>query len=74
MALGGGRYEKETRDIRHNLRALGVILIVFNGSKGDGFEVHIPDLLASAVPKVLREIADEMEADTNQLMKTSKPS
>jgi len=64
---GGGRYEHEVSELRKKIQAHGVIVAVFHGDRGDGFEVQIPPQVAHLVPKVLREIADKMEADVNFL-------
>jgi hypothetical protein len=64
---GGGRYEREAGELQRLLNAKGVILIVLRGCKGDGFEVRIPPDVAGFVPKVLREMADKIDADIIQL-------
>lgn len=60
---GGGRYDAECTELRARLGASGIILIVRDGIRGEGFEVqmHDPrDMLA--LPSVLRQLADQIEA------------
>jgi len=64
---GGGKYEEEARVLSEQLAATGIILIVLGGKRGNGFEVRIPPEDASALARVLREVADEMEEDIKRL-------
>ena len=69
---GGGRYEEETRRLRMEIEALGVIVIVAHGKKGDAFEIQMPPEIISLIPSVLREMADKIEADLVKLTTGNK--
>ena len=68
---GPGSYDPECTALREQLSAEGVVLIVRNGVKGDGFEVQLNALDLVALPSALRQIADQVEA---QLMGGPGPS
>jgi len=74
MSAGGGRYEAEVTKFRKSIGARGVVVAVYAGTKGDAFEVQMDPEVAQFIPKVLREIADKMEADLAGLMQKSKHS
>lgn len=59
---GPGKYDAETSAARDACEAEGVVLIVHNGKRGHGFEVQLPLEALAALPDVLREMADETEA------------
>lgn len=63
MAIGPGKYDKICTDVRQELNAKGVILIVIEGDKGSGFscQAELADTLL--FPLLLRSIAREMEQD-----------
>lgn len=61
---GPGTYGDVVEELSKRLEARGIVLLVRSGNRGEGFEVVFEDpaeLLA--VPRVLREIADLVEAD-----------
>jgi hypothetical protein len=49
--------------VREETGATGVILIVFGGSIGTGFSMQAPPDLTLATPAILRQVADQIEAD-----------
>lgn len=59
---GPGRYDPECTELRERLKASGLVLIVRDGIKGEGFEVQLNALDLIHFPKVLREMADQIEA------------
>lgn len=61
MALGPGKYDDETTEIRERLQAAGVVLVVFGGAKGNGFSCQATIGLTAALPAILREMANEIE-------------
>jgi hypothetical protein len=64
MPTGPGKYDDLATAARLGADALGVILIVIRGDKGSGFSVQLDDTLRPyALPVVLRDIADQIEAD-----------
>lgn len=70
MAIGPGKYGKEARAIRKSLKARGVILIVFGGLKGPGFDCQVPLEIELVLPKILRHIAAQLEEDSNSASKS----
>ncbi len=62
MPLGSGRYGELCTEIRQRTKAAGVILIVIAGEKGEGFECQLPAGIAPQMPRILREMADKIEA------------
>lgn len=61
MADGPGKYDDLATLVRERAQARGVIVIVIDGTKGSGFEVHGDAELQASLPSVLRRVADEIE-------------
>lgn len=61
MALGPGKYDPECTELREQTKAQGVILMVFGGTKGDGFSCQASPELTLALPRILRCIASDIE-------------
>lgn len=59
---GPGKYDPECTELRERLKARGVVLIVEGGVKGDGFEVQLGAHALAVFPSVLRDMADQIEA------------
>lgn len=59
---GPGPYDAECSELRERLKAAGVVLIVRDGIKGEGFEVQLNAHDLVMLPSVLRQIADQVEA------------
>lgn len=58
---GPGKYDAEATELRERLNASGIVLIVRDGVKGEGFEVQLNAVDLVAFPHVLRDIADQIE-------------
>ena len=67
MAIGPGRYDEEATIVMETTKAQGVILIVIGGNKGEGFAIQATLDVTLALPKMLRLIADQIEADTSHM-------
>jgi hypothetical protein len=65
MAAGPGKYDHLATLVREQANALGVIVIVFGGDKGNGFSVQADLPTTLSLPQVLRATADQIEADLN---------
>ncbi len=61
--MGPGKYDSVASAARHICVAEGVVLIVFNGLAGSGFQCQLPPKLAEEMPKILREVAEQIERD-----------
>ncbi len=62
MPLGPGKYDEVASMAMQLTQARGVVLIVIDGSRGEGFEVQTHDAkLLAAMPAILRHMADVIE-------------
>jgi hypothetical protein len=64
MTTGPGKYDDLCTYVREKAEALGVVVLVFDGNNGSGFSVQTPPSLAAALPAMLRDMADQIEADS----------
>lgn len=63
MTWGPGKYDDVLTVARDSCEATGAVLIVFDGKHGNGFAVHATSPQLSALPDVLRHMANGIEAD-----------
>jgi hypothetical protein len=63
MALGPGKYDDLATEARIGAGARGVVVIVIDGDRGSGFSVQADEPLSDALPRLLRNLADQIEAD-----------
>jgi hypothetical protein len=69
MALGGGRYDDEltaavrAAKVKEPTVAGGVLILCTPNGKGSGFSCQLPMVELLALPSVLRQVADQIEAD-----------
>ena len=63
MAKGPGKYDNECQFVMGAARAQAVLLLVIGGDKGSGFSFTGPVAMTSNVPKMLRDVADQIEED-----------
>lgn len=68
MPFGPGKYDALCTHARVKAQADAVIVVVLGGNRGNGFSVQTagPQGLTAMLdlPRLLRSIADEIEADT----------
>lgn len=58
-----GKYSAMCDEVFNRTRAEGTVVVIYNGDKGNGFSaVGSPDFLLE-LPKILRLMADQMEAE-----------
>ena len=62
MSLGPGKYDDLCTKIRREAKAVGAAVIIVQGAHGNGFSVQMPLELTLVLPRILREMADEIEA------------
>lgn len=62
MPIGPGKYDDLTTHVRVQSKALGVIVIVFEGEHGSGFSVQAPLDITLKLPGLLRTVAADIEA------------
>jgi hypothetical protein len=65
MARGPGKYDGLASLVRRRAEAAGVIVIVLEGKHGHGFSVQAPADVAARLPRLLRQLADQIEKDTS---------
>lgn len=63
MALGPGKYDDLCTQVREQLEADGVILVVIRGKKGSGFSVQGTLQVIATLPDTLEHMASEMRKD-----------
>jgi hypothetical protein len=60
---GPGKYDALTKLVRERAKSIGAVVLVYKGEHGSGFSVQGPVEMLTALPHVLRGIADEVERD-----------
>jgi subtilisin family serine protease len=63
MAVGPGKYDDLATAVRSAAVARGVIVVVFGGNRGSGFSVQADGPTTLQLPKILRDLADQIDAD-----------
>jgi hypothetical protein len=71
MAIGPGKYDVEATMVMRRTQAAGVLLIILEGDKGNGFSLASFDVQATlditlTLPKLLREMADQIDSDIKE--------
>lgn len=65
--IGPGKYDDQATKVMQATQASGVVLIIFNGDQGHGFSVQATVAVTLQLPRMLREIADQVEADLSTM-------
>jgi methylmalonyl-CoA mutase cobalamin-binding subunit len=60
MPIGPGKYDDACTQVREQLQADGVMLVVFGGNKGSGFSVQGGLALIVTLPDMLEDMARQM--------------
>ena len=71
MTAGPGKYDAEASFVQARTQAQGVLLIILEGTKGNGFSIATFDIQATleitlSLPKLLREMANQIDADIKE--------
>jgi hypothetical protein len=61
--IGPGKYDEEATALLEKHQASGVVLAILAPNGRAGFSVQGTTVVLLAIPKLLREIADELEKD-----------
>ena len=61
MALGPGKYDAECTQVMVAEHAEAVLVIVIGGKKGSGFACQATPAVTFSLPRILRNVADEIE-------------
>jgi len=67
MALGPGKYDALATEVRAKAQAAGVVVLIFDGNLGSGFSAQLSVELTLSVPKILRDMANQIEASGGPL-------
>jgi hypothetical protein len=67
MPVGPSKYDSEVSELRARIKADGIVLIVFGGDRGPGFCTQLSFEMTLATPKILRELAQQIEANIPEL-------
>jgi hypothetical protein len=60
MPFGPGKYDDLCTDVRTRARADAAIVIVINGTHGNGFSVQAPPEITTRLPELLEHMAAEI--------------
>lgn len=63
---GPGRYADQCTAARAGCQAKGIVLLVYEGTRGPGFEVQGPLEMIRQLPEVLRDLAEHIEGQLIQ--------
>jgi|GEM_PF-1230837 hypothetical protein len=71
MSIGSGKYDGEATWVQVRTQATGVLLMIVDGNKGNGFSLASYDIQATleitlSLPKLLRMMADQIEIDIKE--------
>jgi hypothetical protein len=69
MTIGAGKYDEEATLVQQRTKAKGVIVIVLGGNQGEGFSCQATLEVVLTLPSMLRDIANQLEADTPNILK-----
>lgn len=69
MELGPGKYDEVCTEIRERLNANGIILIVIEGDKGNGFSCQGNAQTILRLPGTLEQVAKQMREDQMKLVR-----
>lgn len=61
--IGLGKYNAEAERARADCGAEGLIIVVFNGKAGHGFEAHLPPEALMGAAAALRDVASQIQID-----------
>jgi len=74
MAIGAGVYDDEVTELRKRLNAVGILLIVFGGDRGDGFCAQLPLQQTIETPEMLEHVARQIRADRAKIQRAQEKS
>ncbi len=61
--LGPGKYDAICTLVREQEKAMGAVVIIFNGERGSGFSAQVPKEAMPALVHALKAVAAQMEED-----------
>lgn len=66
MPIGPGKYGDAHKHVRERFHLAESILIVFEGPRGPSFECTASLATTLRIPEILREVANQIEADARR--------
>lgn len=63
---GPGKYDDLCKEARTKAKAVGAILFIIGGSKGNGLSVQATLGMVAHLPELFRKTADAIEAENKQ--------
>jgi hypothetical protein len=63
--LGGGKYEEALMHVQEEVEG-SVLLVVIGGKHGDGFAVAATVEVIGGIPRLLRDVAGQIEAQMRE--------
>jgi len=70
--IGPGKYDAETTLVMESAKAAGVIIIVIDGDRGEGFSIQATLEVTLLLPKMLRMIADDLDPAVSALSSSQR--
>ena len=61
MPIGAGKYDDVCSEVREKTKARGAAVIIIDGTLGSGFSLQAPPEVALALPRILRDMANQIE-------------
>ncbi len=61
MALGPGKYDDLCTLVRQTTGAEGVVVIVINGKRGNGFSAQATPAVLLKLPAIIRDVVNQIE-------------
>jgi hypothetical protein len=70
--IGPGKYDAEATLVMESAKAAGVIIIVIDGDRGEGFSIQATLEVTLLLPKMLRMIADDLDPAVSALSSSQR--
>jgi hypothetical protein len=67
MAIGAGKYDDLCTHVREQSKARGVVVLVLEGDKGNGFSCQCDLKIMLALPNLLEELARQIREDQTEI-------
>jgi hypothetical protein len=61
--IGPGKYDDLCTHVRQQVATKGVVVIVLEGTRGNGFGVQLEPAVRGSIVEVLRAVADQIERE-----------
>jgi len=58
-----GKYDDLCTEVREKAQAMGAVIIIFDGNKGNGFSIQLPFEQLLKLPDVLEDVAKGIRKD-----------